>query len=110
MAELKAVPTPGGGHDILSTRYRDPELVLVHVRPVGTLEWGDLTSFADSWVPDLCKALMMAQRIANRDDPNWNPATHLVCGCTEPGDDDPVGFISTECGIHKSNPNQWKLK
>ncbi len=71
---VRAVPTPGGGYNIESTLqfYSAPaegpievlSLVLVKVRPVGTLEWGDLSMFVPEWVPELVEALNMAAELS----------------------------------------------
>lgn len=73
---IRAVPTPGGGHDIVTDQYPidGRPLVLVKVRPVGTLEWGDLPMFVPEWVPDLIEALQLAKKIADREKP-WEPWT-----------------------------------
>lgn len=61
---LSSVATPGGGYDIVSTRY-EPAIVLVRVRPVGTLEWGDLPMFVPDWVDELKEALDMAVKLSD---------------------------------------------
>lgn len=71
--QARAIPTPGGGHDIVSNEYgqwgASGPPVLVRVRPTGTIEWGDLPMFAPGWVPSVSAALELAQKIADRDDP-----------------------------------------
>lgn len=77
---ISAVPTPGGGHDIVTDKYVEwggpfeskKHLALVRVRPVGTLTWGDLDMFVPEWIPDIVEALELAQRIADREKP-WEP-------------------------------------
>lgn len=77
---VRAVPCEGGGHDIVADQYtrldddlvETERLVLVHVRPVGTLQWGGLSMFVTDWVPDLIEALQLARTIADRERP-WEP-------------------------------------
>lgn len=53
-----------GGHEIY-TEFNGQTVVLVRVRPVGTLEMGDLAGFfSPTWVPHLIEALQMAQSIS----------------------------------------------
>jgi len=63
---MRVTNEPGGGHHIIDEEY---DVVLVRVRPVGTLEWGDLPMFVPTWVPRLVEALQLAQRIGDRDKP-----------------------------------------
>lgn len=74
---IRAEPTHGGGHNITTDTSRGVDrapLVLVRVRPVGTLEWGDLPMFVSAWVPELIEALQLAHKIAERERP-WEPWT-----------------------------------
>lgn len=61
---VRSDPARNGGHEICSDSVGS-FVVLVRVRPVGTLEWGDLPMFATSWVPEIIQALRMAQHIGD---------------------------------------------
>lgn len=77
MSEIQVSNTPGGGHEIWTT-FAGQTVVLVIVRPVGTLSMGELRdAFSENWVPHLIQALQLAQRIASRPKP-WEPWTERV--------------------------------
>ncbi|MCV7208391.1 hypothetical protein [Mycolicibacterium canariasense] len=61
---------PGGWHDLT---HQETGVRLLTVRPVGTIEWGQLTgAFTARWIPDLLEAFALAQRIAARER-SWEP-------------------------------------
>lgn len=72
MSGVEVSSTSGGGHEIWST-FAGQKVVLVKVRPVGTLMMGELRdAFSEEWVPLLVEALQLAHRIASREKP-WEP-------------------------------------
>lgn len=71
-SNIHAMATPDGGHNICTDQFKGEDgkdMVLVVVRPVGTLDWGELTGcFSHRWIPDLIHALEMAERIVSSGD------------------------------------------
>jgi hypothetical protein len=69
---MNVTSQPGGSHDIC-TEWNGQSVLLVRVRPVGTLEFGEIRDcFAPEWAPELVEALQLAHRIACREKP-WEP-------------------------------------
>lgn len=67
---LQVTNEPGGAHHIIDEQFG---VVLLRVKPVGTIAWGDLAGpFIASWVPPLVEALQIARQIADRPRP-WEP-------------------------------------
>lgn len=60
---VQSRPTDGGGHEVYSDTL-GYEVVLVIVRPVGTLQWGSLPMFAATWVSEMVEALWIAHAIS----------------------------------------------
>ncbi|OYN76838.1 hypothetical protein [Mycolicibacterium sphagni] len=82
MSSVAVAHLPGGGHEIY-THFNGQRVVLVIVRPVGTLEFGALRSaFSEMWVPELIEALYLARAIARREKP-WEPYTDTPVGLME---------------------------
>lgn len=73
MSENTYTYHPGGTHEIAS-EFAGQRVLLVRVRPVGTLEMGDIATgpFSEEWVPEMVAALQEAQKIASREKP-WEP-------------------------------------
>jgi hypothetical protein len=81
MREIRVSSTSGGGHEIWTT-FAGQKVLLVVVRPVGTLSMGELRdAFSEGWVPHLVEALQLAHRIASREKP-WEPWCDVSAGGT----------------------------
>jgi hypothetical protein len=70
---------PDGHHDVY-TMFNGYRVVLVSVRPVGTIDFGQIRdTFTHGWVPPLIAALIVANDIAARPKP-WEPYSQNETG------------------------------